>query len=129
MIAEAHLPGIGDLKAMPAPRQRASSRRPIWIIGLVVFVSMVLIAVYVHPPRRYSACYFLSSTVCGPLTEWLPPVRRARVFTDDELAERVVIKDILSSSAFESKNPKVAFMFLTPGSLPFEKLWEKFFLV
>ncbi|KAI4978097.1 hypothetical protein ZWY2020_014651 [Hordeum vulgare] len=25
-----------------------------------------------------------------------------------------------------SKNPKIAFMFLTPGSLPFEKLWEKF---
>ncbi|XP_008798119.2 glycosyltransferase BC10-like isoform X3 [Phoenix dactylifera] len=26
------------------------------------------------------------------------------------------------------KNPKIAFMFLTLGSLPFEKLWEKFFL-
>lgn len=26
------------------------------------------------------------------------------------------------------KNHKIAFMFLTPGSLPFEKLWEKFFL-
>ncbi|EEC72597.1 hypothetical protein OsI_06062 [Oryza sativa Indica Group] len=24
-----------------------------------------------------------------------------------------------------SKNPKIALMFLTPGSLPFEKLWEK----
>ncbi|MED6132818.1 hypothetical protein PIB30_022461 [Stylosanthes scabra] len=26
-----------------------------------------------------------------------------------------------------SKNPKIAFMFLTPGSLPFERLWDKFF--
>jgi hypothetical protein len=29
----------------------------------------------------------------------------------------------------QSKNPKIAFMFLTPSSLPFEKLWEKFFMV
>lgn len=60
--------------------------------------------------------------------EWLPPVR-TRVYSDDELAARVVIRDILSAPAVESKNPKIAFMFLTAGSLPFEKLWEKFFQV
>jgi len=27
------------------------------------------------------------------------------------------------------QNPKIAFMFLTPGSLPFEKLWYNFFQV
>ncbi|XP_021911212.1 uncharacterized protein LOC110825057, partial [Carica papaya] len=27
----------------------------------------------------------------------------------------------------QTKNPKIAFMFLTPGMLPFEPLWEKFF--
>jgi hypothetical protein len=29
----------------------------------------------------------------------------------------------------QSKNTKIAFMFLTPSLLPFEKLWEKFFMV
>lgn len=56
-------------------------------------------------------------------------MRRARFYTDDELFARVVISDILSVHVVESKNPKIAFMFLTPGSLPFEKLWERFFLV
>ncbi|EHA8589817.1 putative glycosyltransferase BC10 [Cocos nucifera] len=52
----------------------------------------------------------------------------ARILTDDEMASRVVMKDILSMPLVPSKNPKIAFMFLTPGSLPFERLWEKFFL-
>ncbi|KAJ8459453.1 hypothetical protein OPV22_032379 [Ensete ventricosum] len=53
---------------------------------------------------------------------------RARELTDDEFASRVVIKNILSMPLVWPKHPKIAFMFLTPGSLPFEKLWETFFL-
>ncbi|KAG6480221.1 hypothetical protein ZIOFF_063701 [Zingiber officinale] len=128
LIAEAWLPDSSDRNIMPTPRHRAPSRRPHWIISLLLFVCIAVIALYVYPPQRYSACYFLSSKVCGPFTEWLPPVRRARFYTDDELFARVVISDILSVHV-ESKNPKIAFMFLTPGSLPFEKLWERFFLV
>ncbi|XP_042433393.1 glycosyltransferase BC10-like [Zingiber officinale] len=127
LIAEAWLPDSSDRNIMPTPRHRAPSRRPHWIISLLLFVCIAVIALYVYPPQRYSACYFLSSKVCGPFTEWLPPVRRARFYTDDELFARVVISDILSVHV-ESKNPKIAFMFLTPGSLPFEKLWERFFL-
>ncbi|THU52763.1 hypothetical protein C4D60_Mb10t07360 [Musa balbisiana] len=111
---------------MPAPRHRARSRRPLWIIAMILLVCTMLIVLYVYPPQRYSACYLMSSHVCSPLMEWLPPVR-TRVYSDDELAARVVIRDILSAPAVESKNPKIAFMFLTAGSLPFEKLWEKFF--
>lgn len=127
MIAQAWLPGTNDPKIMPASRHRAPSRRPLWILAPILLVCMALVALYVHPLQRYSACYFFSSSVCS-LKEWLPPVH-TRVYNDDELAARVVIRDILLMPAVESKNPKIAFMFLTPGSLPFEKLWEKFFLV
>lgn len=73
------------------------------------------------------ACYFLSSSVCSPFRDWLPPAP-VRVFTDEEIAARVVMRDILAAPVAQSKNPKIAFMFLTPGSLPFERLWEKFFM-
>ena len=52
----------------------------------------------------------------------------AREYTDEEIVARVVIKDILSMP-FRPENRKLAFMFLTPGSLPFEKLWDNFFEV
>lgn len=111
---------------MAAPRyNRSPSRRPFWIIILVTLICVALIGAYVYPPRHYSACYFLSSSVCSPFH----PPAPARVYTDDEIAARVVNRDILSAPAFQPKNPKIAFMFLTPGSLPFERLWEKFFQV
>ncbi|RWR91512.1 Glycosyl transferase [Cinnamomum micranthum f. kanehirae] len=119
--------GIRDIQIMPAPRHRPQSRRPQWIIILVFLVSVSLIGAYVYGSRHYSACYFFSSSSCISFKQWLPP-SPARVFTDDEIAARVVIRDILNMHPMQSKNPKIAFMFLTPGSLPFEKLWEKFFL-
>ncbi|XP_042441523.1 glycosyltransferase BC10-like isoform X1 [Zingiber officinale] len=118
--------GNGNVQTMPMVRHRPTSRRPHWIIILVCMVCVALIGAYVYPPRRYSACYFFASSVCGPFKDWLPPV--ARVLTDEEVASHVLIKEILSMPTVEPKNSKIAFMFLTPGSLPFEKLWEKFFL-
>jgi len=123
--------GITDIQVMPTPRHRTKSRRPLWIIVLVCLVCISLIGAYVYPPQGFSACYFLSSSVCSPFKEWhhwLPP-EPAREYSDDELAALVVAKNILSAPSVQLKNPKIAFMFLTPGSLPFEKLWEKFFLV
>lgn len=120
--------GILDMQIMPAPRQRPSSRRPLWIIVLVSLVCMMLIGTYVYPPRRYASCYLFDSSVCGPFKQWLPPAP-ARLLTDEELASRVVFKDILKTPLPQSKNPKIAFMFLTPGTLPFERLWEKFLTV
>ncbi|KAK9210374.1 hypothetical protein WN944_002744 [Citrus x changshan-huyou] len=40
------------------------------------------------------------------------------------MAYRLVIKE--TSNPAQSKNPKIASMFLTQGSLPFELLWDKF---
>ena len=118
---------IGDVRIMPAPRHRPPSKRPLWIIILVSVVCASLIGTYVFPPRRYAACYLFASSVCSPFKQWIPPTFE-RLLTDDELASRVVIRDILKTP-LRSKNPKIAFMFLTPGSLPFENLWEKFFIV
>ncbi|KAJ6808295.1 uncharacterized protein M6B38_282860 [Iris pallida] len=121
--------GIGDLEIMPAPspRHRAASRRPVWIIVLVSLVCISLIVAYIYPPGHYEACYFFATSSCSPFKHWLPRIA-THVLTDDELASKVVIKDILTLPSVPSSNPKIAFMFLTPGSLPFEKLWEKFFL-
>ncbi|AQK68846.1 Core-2/I-branching beta-16-N-acetylglucosaminyltransferase family protein [Zea mays] len=112
------------MTAMPHPRHRGAAKKPMWIIVLLSLVCVALMGAYVYPPRRYSACYFFASSVCTPFKDWLPAVARER--TDEEIVSSVVIRDLLSMPMAMSKNPKIAFMFLTPGSLPFEKLWEKF---
>ncbi|KAE8766611.1 hypothetical protein D1007_62140 [Hordeum vulgare] len=116
--------GSKDMTAMPHPRHR-TAKKPMWIIVLLSIVCVSLIGAYVYPPRRYSTCYFFASSVCTPFKDWLPAVTR-REPTDQEIFSSVVIRDMLSMPMPMSKNPKIAFMFLTPGSLPFEKLWEKF---
>nr|XP_029122024.1 glycosyltransferase BC10 isoform X3 [Elaeis guineensis] len=127
-ISQAWQLGIWDKYKMPVPRHRPTSRRPIWIIVLISLVCVSLIGAYIYPPQHYPACYFFTSSVCTPFKDWFPAMP-TRPLTDDEMASRVVTKDILSLPSVQSKNPKIAFMFLTPGSLPFERLWEKFFLV
>ncbi|XP_047311918.1 glycosyltransferase BC10-like isoform X2 [Impatiens glandulifera] len=110
-----------------ASRQRTHQRKPTWILVLVLLVSMFLVCAYIYPPKNPAACYVLfTSSGCKGLSNWLPPAP-AREFTDSEIASRVVIREVLSKPPIESKNPKVAFMFLIPGPLPFEKLWDKFF--
>lgn len=53
----------------------------------------------------------------------------SRELKDAEVASEAVIREILRTPPVQSKNHKIAFMFLTPGSLPFEKLWDSFFYV
>lgn len=108
-----------------APRNRSSARRPLWIVILIAFVCAVGIGAYLYTPQHYTPCYLVSSNSCSSR----PPPEPARVYTDDEIAARIVIRDIILAQPVQSKNPKIAFMFLTPSSLPFEKLWEKFFMV
>ncbi|OIW19408.1 hypothetical protein TanjilG_09428 [Lupinus angustifolius] len=117
---------MGELKIMYGSRHRPHMKRPMWIIVLVLFVCVFLICAYIYPPQSSSACYIFSSRGCKGFTDWLPPIT-VREYTDDEIVARVVIRDILKSTPIVSKNPKVAFMFLSPGSLPFERLWDKFF--
>ncbi|KAL4651991.1 hypothetical protein ACB092_01G200700 [Castanea dentata] len=118
--------GMADMQILSGPRHRPPLRRPMWIIILVLLVTLFLICAYMYPPQSSAACYVFSSRGCISITDWLPPAP-AREFTDEELASHVVIKDILNSHPILSHKSKIAFMFLTPGSLPFEKLWEKFF--
>ncbi|KAI7736900.1 hypothetical protein M8C21_032331 [Ambrosia artemisiifolia] len=76
-------------------------------------------------PRNTAACYIFLSRGCSGHEN--TPAVPSRELTDEENAARVVITEILKSSPPTPKNPKVAFMFLTPGPLPFEMLWDKFF--
>ncbi|KAI8015580.1 Glycosyltransferase BC10 [Camellia lanceoleosa] len=115
-----------DMQMLHAPRHRAQLRKPTWIIVLVSLVSVFLICAYVYPPQSSAACYVFSSNGCKGFSHWLPPAP-TREFTDDEIASHVVINDILRMPPVQSNNPKIAFLFLTPGSLPFEKLWDMFF--
>lgn len=119
--------GLGDMQILPS-RHRPPMKKPMWIIVLVLFVCVFLISAYLYPPQSSSACYFFSTRECEVIKEWLPPIP-AREYTDAEIAAQVVIRDILNTPYALPKNPKVAFMFLTPGSLPFERLWDKFFQV
>ncbi|TYJ20844.1 hypothetical protein E1A91_A08G024500v1 [Gossypium mustelinum] len=122
---EWRLGSMGDTKILPGSRHRSPLKRPIWIILMVSFVSLFLVCAYIYPPNSDVACYVFSSRGCKVLTDWLPPPKRE--LTDEEIISRVVVRDILDTPPVESKNPKIAFMFLTPGSLPFEKLWNMFF--
>lgn len=120
--------GMGDVQILPGSRHRSPMKKPMWIIVLVSFVCMFLIYAYIYRPKNSASCNVFSSRGCKAIADWLPPVP-AREYTDDEIASHVVIRDILNTPPVHSKNPKVAFMFLSPGSLPFEKLWDKFFQV
>ncbi|KAL2533429.1 Core-2/I-branching beta-1 [Abeliophyllum distichum] len=118
--------GMKDMQMVPASRQRGHLKKPTWIIILVSLVSIFLVLAYVYPPQNFAACYVLSSNGCEAISNWLPP-EPARELTDDEIASRVVIRDILKTAPIVSNNSKIAFLFLIPGALPFEMLWDKFF--
>ncbi|KAL0426668.1 UNVERIFIED_CONTAM: Glycosyltransferase BC10 [Sesamum latifolium] len=126
--AQAWRLGMKDMPMLPGPRHRGHLKKPTWIIILVSLVSLFLVCAYVYPPQNSAACYVFSSRGCKALQGWLPPAP-VRELTDDEIASRVVIRDILNMNQSIPKNPKIAFLFLTPGALPFEKLWDKFFQV
>lgn len=115
-----------SMKLVSMQRHRHVSRRPVWIIVLVCLVSFFVICGYVYPPENSSACYVFSPRGCKAFTEWLPSYAR-RELTDEELASQVLVQEFLRTPPLPTENPKIAFMFLTPGSLPFEKLWDVFF--
>ncbi|RLN04565.1 uncharacterized protein C2845_PM13G06560 [Panicum miliaceum] len=104
------------MKGVTVPRTRASPRRRIWISVVVIFIIITVLWAYLYPPQDYSY----------PVRDWFPS-EPTRELTDAETAARVVFRQILSTPPFISRNPKIAFMFLTPSKLPFEKLWELFF--
>ncbi|XP_062080212.1 glycosyltransferase BC10-like [Humulus lupulus] len=103
------------------------NKRPTWVLVLVPFVTIFLIFAYLFSPRSSSeGCFIFSSNGCGSFFQ-KPLFLPTRDLTDGEIASQAVIKEILRTPNIHSKNPKIAFMFLTPSSLPFEMLWDKFF--
>lgn len=120
--------GMGDMQILPGPRHRSPMKRPMWIIVLVSLVTVFLLCAFMYPPQSSAGCFILSSKGCDSISNWLPPAP-ARELTDEELASHVVIREILNTRPIQSQDSKIAFMFLTPGSLPLEKVWEKFFHV
>ncbi|XP_022753417.1 uncharacterized protein LOC111301753 isoform X2 [Durio zibethinus] len=115
-----------DMQILPGSRHRPPLKRPIWIIFFVSLVSLFLVCAYIYPPHDNGACYVFSSRGCKALSVWLPSTP-ARELTDEEIASQVVFTNILNTPPVQSKNSKIAFLFLTPSSLPFEKLWDMFF--
>lgn len=117
---------------MSGSRQRLHlNKRPTWVLLLVSLVTVFLVIAYVYTPRSSSAaCFLFASSSCGTTFFQKPLLSSpSRELTDAEISSEAVIREILRTPPIQSKNPKIAFMFLTPGSLPFEKLWDKFFYV
>ena len=121
---------IRNLVTMVGSRSRSQLKRPTWIIVLISMVCIFLIGAYIYPLQspKPSACYFFSSQGCGTSNNQ-PTKAVSRELTDPEIESRVVINEILKVYPVQTKIPKIAFLFLTPGSLPFEKLWHMFFEV
>ncbi|PPD76435.1 hypothetical protein GOBAR_DD26652 [Gossypium barbadense] len=117
---------VKDFRIMSGLRKRPHLKRPLWIIILVTFVIIFLITAYVSPLSSSTACYFFSS---GDCTLYQSPSFPARELSDEETISQVVIKEILNTPPIQSADSKIAFLFLTPGTLPFELLWDKFFRV
>ena len=117
---------MGDMQILPISRHRPHIKTPMLIVVLLSFVIMFLTCAYIYRSGNRTACNMFSSRGCNTVRDWFPPVP-SREYTDDEIAAHVVFRDILNSPVIVPKNPKIAFMFLTPGSLPFEKLWDNFF--
>ncbi|KAK8508195.1 hypothetical protein V6N12_025294 [Hibiscus sabdariffa] len=116
---------IKDIFLMSSSRQRSRLKRPLWIIVLVTFVIIFLITAFIYPPTTSTACYIFSSRDCTLFNQ--PSVFAARELSDEETRSHVVIREILKTPPIQSKNPKIAFLFLTTGTLHFEPLWDKFF--
>lgn len=114
-------------------RKYSTKRPPTFIITLasvVCFVMIVTAYIYSLPttPSHPEKCSFYSSEGCRT-RDLFPNAYFSRELTDQEIESRVVVKELLNFVPLQTTTPKVAFMFMTPGSLPFEKLWHLFFQV
>ncbi|KAH9653791.1 Core-2/I-branching beta-1,6-N-acetylglucosaminyltransferase family protein [Citrus sinensis] len=103
------------------PRPRHISR-PTWIVTLLSLACLFLVFSNI---QKYNSGCNVFNTSSGCRSAFSEPAASEILREYEEIASRVVMKEILDP--VRSKNPKVAFMFMTRGSLPFELLWDKFF--
>ncbi|KAJ7544508.1 hypothetical protein O6H91_09G081300 [Diphasiastrum complanatum] len=122
--------GLGSKKVSGSVSM--SVRRACWAFGLLFLMLLsvlgALIALH-YTPRHVDPCEVFGSNLCLPSESPPPPPPPKRQYTDGQIAAFALAKDLLSNPFHLSKSPKakIAFMFLTPGPLPFEKMWEHFF--
>ncbi|CAN8273340.1 unnamed protein product [Cochlearia groenlandica] len=109
---------------MSESRHRPPFKGPRWIITLVILVTVVIITALIYQPRNSVACYMFSGPGCSLYQQFL--YVPSRELSDTEAAAQVVTDELMNIPDSKSVNPKIAFMFLTPGTLPFEPLWEMF---
>ncbi|XP_059658387.1 glycosyltransferase BC10-like [Cornus florida] len=69
---------------------------------------------------------FNSSTTNNEFRDWISPKDLWHSMTDEELMWRASMSPHTPEYPY-NRTPKVAFMFLTRGTLPLAPLWEKFF--
>lgn len=117
-------------KLLQGPRHRTSLKKPLCVVLTVSVISMLLICTHMFPRHgKRSSCHVLSSARgCEDALSALLPAH-IRKLTIKERASRAVVRDILRTPSFITQNFKIAFLFLTHGTLPFELFWDEFFKV
>ncbi|BBN05427.1 hypothetical protein MPTK1_3g13010 [Marchantia polymorpha subsp. ruderalis] len=113
-------------KFKPAQHQQRRLLLAGGVLSLVALSMLGISIAYLYTPHRITPCGLVGD-LCVK-SSYPPPPPPLRTFSDEEVASRAVAKDILSQRRmYQGGTPKIAFMFLTPGPLPFEFIWEAFF--
>ncbi|KAG5390050.1 hypothetical protein IGI04_031591 [Brassica rapa subsp. trilocularis] len=117
-----------EQKYLQRPRHHTSLKKPLCVVLTVSVISMLLICTHLFPRHvKSSSCHGLSSSRgCENSLSALLPAH-IRKLTIKEIAARAVVRDILRTPSLVTQNSKIAFLFLTHATLPFEELWDEFF--
>jgi len=123
---------LGSFRSKSGEERLRKRRLQRWMLllgalGLLSLSALLLTSTNIRAPVYMNPCDLFGGKVCID-SLFQPPTPPPRALTDEELAMRVLSKDLLLDRTTPSnQKPKIAFMFLTAGPLPFESLWEKFF--
>ncbi|CAL9175027.1 glycosyltransferase BC10-like [Musa acuminata AAA Group] len=121
------------------PRKDQSIR---WLVKLVTFLVVFMagvvlgLSVSAHYTRHYNSrteLFFPRASYAGncdkeslSIKRFVQPTCSMHGMSDDELFWRATVVPIMAEYPFE-RVPKVAFLFMTKGPLPFVPLWDRFF--
>ncbi|URE00928.1 DNA binding protein [Musa troglodytarum] len=113
-----------------------------WLVKLVTFLVVFMagvvlgLSVSAHYTRHYNSrteLFFPRATYAGncdkeylSIKRFVQPTCLMHGMSDDELFWKATMVPIMAEYPFE-RVPKVAFLFVTKGPLPFAPLWDRFF--
>jgi hypothetical protein len=106
------------LLGSPVAHRPQMKKKPMWIFVLVSFIIMFVTCAYLYRLQNTTSCNMFFSKPC---------IIDISVLSVSHIPVSVYIERGITLDM--PQNPKIAFMFLTRGSLPFEKLWDNFFQV